>query len=333
MSLTDDLIRRSCSFERKSVDEATRTMSVVASTDALDAYDDIVEQDWDLGRYKKNPVVLYGHNASGGWFSGPSAEETLPIGFARNVSVVDGKLEADLVFVDAAANPMAEKVWQGAVQGSLRAVSVGFKSRDIVSEKQDDKMIYRLRSNELFEISVVPMGANPEAVAKSANDQLRRLAAQQAQVRATEPGMDPKELLAKAERLEVERDAAKEKATDLERKLAERDAAHAKDLAAVTAERDAAKAQVAELEADLAETEVDALVGKQIMPAEREEFLELRLSNPALFTKMVEKRADTQLTARVAGDGATDRNKAGGASGAGADLVAAAKAKAAKKGR
>jgi hypothetical protein len=39
-------------------------------------------------------------------------------------------------------------------------------------------------------------------------------------------------------------------------------------------------------------SKVDALVGKKITPAERDEFVELALSNHALYEKMIAKRAD-----------------------------------------
>ena len=39
-------------------DEETRSIEVTASSAALDSYDEIVEQDWDLTRYRANPIVL-----------------------------------------------------------------------------------------------------------------------------------------------------------------------------------------------------------------------------------------------------------------------------------
>lgn len=160
------LIHKTFAISAKANSES-RSVRVVASSTAIDSYDDIVEQDWDLERYKKNPVVLYAHNQGAGLFSGPSAEETLPIGYASEVGVVHGKLHATLTFVSAAASPLADRVLAGFREGSIRAVSVGFYPRAVESEDVGGKEVYRLSQCELFEISVVPIGANPEAVALS----------------------------------------------------------------------------------------------------------------------------------------------------------------------
>jgi len=189
----EDMIRRTYGVQVKGIDRETRSVRVIASSEAVDSYDEIVEQDWDLKRYKANPVVLYGHNRSGGMFGRAKPEETLPIGSASDVGIVDGKLEATLRFVNKKAVPLAENVWQGFLQDSLRAVSVGFRSNDIREEKRDGDEVFVLSQNELFEISVVPMGANPEAVAKSTDGvsamhaQLRRLAAKQISPAASGP--------------------------------------------------------------------------------------------------------------------------------------------------
>lgn len=173
----DDIIRRSLPIELKSFNEEKRSIDVIASTDAIDAYGEIVEQDWDLSRFKRDPVVLFNHNQCG--FLGPiHSKDLLPIGYAQSCKVLKNELAATLVFVDAKANEMAELVYQGFLQKSLHAVSVGFRSKDVIEEQKDGKSIYKLRGNELFEISVVPMGANPEAVAQRGLEQLKRLAAE-----------------------------------------------------------------------------------------------------------------------------------------------------------
>jgi hypothetical protein len=76
----------------------------------------------------------------------------------------EGQLKATLNFVDEKASPTAERVWQGIKQGSLRAVSVGFRCGNVTSQPVGDKTVYVLSSNQLMEISVVPLPANPEAV-------------------------------------------------------------------------------------------------------------------------------------------------------------------------
>ncbi len=133
-----------------------RTMDVVASTDALDSHGTVLDQaSWDLARFIANPVVLYAHN-----------QRDLPVGFAENVRVENGALHARLRFVTAAANPLAEQVWQLVQQKALRAVSVGFFAGDAKTQKRDGRDVAVLSGNELLEISVVPVPSNPEAVAK-----------------------------------------------------------------------------------------------------------------------------------------------------------------------
>lgn len=165
----NELFRRSYGMTVRAQKDETRSVDVVASSTAIDGYGEIVAQDWDLRRYEANPVVLYGHNSY-----------SLPIGHASNVRVDGDKLVATLNFVDARANPLAEQVWQGILQGSLRAVSVGFRSKKGSMQNIDGKDVFVLAGNELMEISVVPIPANPEAVAQEArafNDQLRALVA------------------------------------------------------------------------------------------------------------------------------------------------------------
>lgn len=150
----DGVIRLSFGTSVREINLEERWADFVLSTDTVDSYGDVVVQDWDLVRYSLNPVVLYGHRS---W--------ELPIGHAENVRVEKRKLLARLYFVDEKANPLAEQIWQGIVQKSIRAVSVGFRSKAGESREIDGKFVYVLTGNELVEVSIVPIGANPEAVA------------------------------------------------------------------------------------------------------------------------------------------------------------------------
>jgi HK97 family phage prohead protease len=146
-------------------DEEKRSVDVVASTPAEDSYEEIVEQSWNLNRYKKNPVILYEHGHAGGWLA-PDKEAMFPLGHAENIRVENGTLKATLVFTTADINPLAERVWKAFKAGVLRAVSVGFKPKKVRKEKRDGKDVDVLSDNELYEISVVSIPANPEAVAE-----------------------------------------------------------------------------------------------------------------------------------------------------------------------
>jgi HK97 family phage prohead protease len=133
-----------------------RTMDVVASTEALDSHGTVLDSaSWKLERFAANPVVLYAHD-----------QRELPVGYAEDVRVEGGELRARLRFVTAAANPLAEQVWQLVRQKALRAVSVGFFAGASKTEKRGGREVAVLSDNELLEISVVPVPSNPEAVAR-----------------------------------------------------------------------------------------------------------------------------------------------------------------------
>jgi phage head maturation protease len=173
-----ELINRTLSVSSSdSIDEEKRSVRVIASSTAIDSYGEIVEQSFRLERYQRNPVVLYGHNKSGILGMGGDPEDTLPIGYATELGISGGKLLATLNFVDEKANPLAPMVFEGFRQGSIRAVSIGFFPHEVREETRNGEDVYVLSQNELFEISVVPMGANPDAVRLSvgeAHDQVRK---------------------------------------------------------------------------------------------------------------------------------------------------------------
>ena len=282
----------------KRFDASARTADFIASTSAVDSHGDVIEQEsWVLNDYKSNPIVLYAHNA-----------RELPIGTAM-VSVLNGKLEAQIKFVTADMNPLAEQVWKMVQEGVLRAVSVGFKPTDGRYEVRDGEEVFVWKSPILKEISVVPVPANPEALARAkalfAKKDIPPTSSGTSTPADQEIKMDPKELLAKIEALTAKKENVDllAKVKTLETSVKALESEHEK----TTADRDAKAKQIEVLEAKGIESEVEALVGKKIKPEEKEEFVELRKSNPALFTKMVAKRPDLglldEVTPKVPGNG------------------------------
>ena len=144
----------------RSVDAEKRTVDVVASTEAVDSHGTVIVQDWNLERFQRNPVVLWAHNATLGM-------DELPIGRCTRCEVVNGQLEATIQFAGADVNPRAEQVFQAYRQGYLRAVSVGFYPHSYRWEMRDDVDVLVLSQNELFELSCVPVGSNPDALARA----------------------------------------------------------------------------------------------------------------------------------------------------------------------
>lgn len=283
------LVTRSHGLHVRAVHEAARRADFIASTDAVDAYGEIVEQSWDLERFMTNPVVLYAHNS-----------RELPIGICTMCAVLDGKLQCTVEFATAEMNPKAEQVWRMVQAKMLRAVSVGFVPKSYRYEKRDGEDVIVLADNELHEISVVPIPANPEALAKMKT--LALASKNQAASVATETTMTEIDHKARAEKAESElrseRDAHAAATRDLDA-LRKTLAAVESQNAALVAERDQAVERAAKAEDALIEAEVSALVGVKITPAEKDDFVALRKSNPALYEKFVAQRADAKLLAPV----------------------------------
>jgi len=182
-----DMCLREFHVRAMSDEGGKRSIRVVASTPAVDSYDEIVEQSWILERFNRNPVILWAHQS-----------RELPLGYATDVGMNGGNLEMTINFVDEKANPKAPLVFESYKQGSMKAVSVGFYPRDIRHEMRDGKDVYVLANNELIECSCTPIGANPEALAK-AHARVRSLARRSNESPAAERGiatendMDPKD--------------------------------------------------------------------------------------------------------------------------------------------
>lgn len=141
--------------ELSAVREDGREVDFVCSTDTEDSYGEIVRQTWRLGRFLKNPVALWAHDS-----------HSLPIGQWLHVRVEDGALRGTLKVAPGKCNPQAEYVWQSILEKTLRAVSVGFMPGKVTYEDDEtgDNQLCVLDDNELYEISVVPIPANPDAI-------------------------------------------------------------------------------------------------------------------------------------------------------------------------
>ena len=155
----------------------------IASTAKVDSYSDIVEQGWRLDRYNANPVILLQHSS---W--------SLPIGKATSAKVealADGAPGLVVEFMLDPDDEEAMKVGRKLAGGFLNAVSVGFRSHKQTpratlpeTDPRYSGRGYILADNELLELSVVTIPANPDAVAQRAAPDL--LSALEARVRALE---------------------------------------------------------------------------------------------------------------------------------------------------
>lgn len=136
-------------FEGKAAGEA-KQYNFVVSTSSVDRSSDTIDQSgWDLKAYRKNPVVLWAHDA-GSW----------PVGKATRIAVENGRLTATVKFADTFEGRKAAALVD---QGILKATSVGFRPTEYDFAK-DRKGGLDFRKQELMEFSVVPVPANPDCL-------------------------------------------------------------------------------------------------------------------------------------------------------------------------
>lgn len=132
-------------------DQKSGTFTAIASTATVDRHGEIVSPEgWDLANFKKNPVLLWSH------------DHTIPaIGKATKIWVEGFGESAKLMF---------EGIWQTVTEegkaaaqlvaeGILNSFSVGFIPTDMVGNTYTQQ--------QLLEISLVNVPANPDAVMRS----------------------------------------------------------------------------------------------------------------------------------------------------------------------
>lgn len=148
-------LRKAFVTECKAIDQEARSVDFVISTASVDRMGDTISVDgWKLDTYRKNPVVLWAHDAS-----------MLPIAKASNVRVEDGKLKARAEFMPKEISGMSNAVFEMIRGGFLSATSVGFAPiKYAFSEAADRKFGIDFIEQELLEFSVVPIPANAEAL-------------------------------------------------------------------------------------------------------------------------------------------------------------------------
>jgi len=152
-------------------EEDSRKVTFVASDGTRDSAGTVLNQEaWDLTRFNTNGIIGYQHKVYGGYDDTDNPDNVIGKGFAY---VDDGKLMVDVEFEPKEINPLAEKVYQKILFGSLKAVSVGFlplgkgewgKGEEAIG---GDNPTYYYAGQELLEVSVVNIPANPNALKKA----------------------------------------------------------------------------------------------------------------------------------------------------------------------
>jgi HK97 family phage prohead protease len=295
---------REVSFIPRSFDKATRSMEFVCSTDIQDRHGTIVKQTWRLDWFKKNPIGLFAHDSRS------------PIGRWDDVRVEKGQLIARHYFAE--RDELADRIMNLCEQGIVKAVSVGFIAHSYKYEKHNDVEVLVFDDNELLEVSIVSIPANPEALARdlpiappaaTAPAQVAPAPATPAPAaapearQAPEAGAEAIRLAAAAEtraaaaeqraaRLETERDAATARAQALETDLTEtRQKLVAAETAAAAAKAAEAveKARADKHHRDLVTRKVDDLVGVKIDPVDRAYWLGKALKDETDFDETMRR--------------------------------------------
>ncbi len=145
------------------VDERDRSVALLFSTSDVDLQGEVVDQaSWKLDRFLKNPVVLWNHDLT-----------ERPIGKVTELAVTPEGLAGRVQFASQRANPLAEEIWQGIREGIVRAASVRFVPASRSPEERDGQLVEVLSGNELLEVSLVAVGANPSTVIPQDEGELR----------------------------------------------------------------------------------------------------------------------------------------------------------------
>lgn len=139
-------------------DAGGRAFRVIASDETVDRYGDVIRAaGWNLEAFRANPVLLFGHKST-----------EPPVGRVDRIDVDGKRLVAAGHFLEPGINPVADTVSALWSKGYLRAVSVGFMPTKQPNEIKDAQNRwtggYEFVAQDLLELSVVPVPANPAAL-------------------------------------------------------------------------------------------------------------------------------------------------------------------------
>jgi phage head maturation protease len=141
----------------KDTSSGPRRVRFVASDETVDRYGDIIRASgWQLDNFRANPVLLFAHQS-----------RDLPVGKVDPIAVEGTRLIAHAEFAPQGMSAFADTVWEMVDKQFLNAVSVGFMPLETPLPIYDaDKHLtgFEYIAQELLELSVVPVPANPNAL-------------------------------------------------------------------------------------------------------------------------------------------------------------------------
>lgn len=130
------------------------TKRVRISNDSLNSYGSrVLTEGMDVGQYQRNPVLLYMH------------ERGNVIGYVKDLKREDGEVTGELVFDE--ASELSKRCKKQYEFGSLRMVSVGIDILELSDAKEhlvQGQTRPTVTKSKLFEVSVVDIGANDDAI-------------------------------------------------------------------------------------------------------------------------------------------------------------------------
>lgn len=129
----------------------------VASDETVDRYGDVVRvSGWELANYKRNPIVLFQH------------QNANPVGISTKVWIDGKKLMSRIKLAAEGTSAFIDTLRKLLDQNIIRAVSVGFgvtKEPNLIRDVKNDRVTgYEFVGQELLEISLVSVPANPSAL-------------------------------------------------------------------------------------------------------------------------------------------------------------------------
>jgi HK97 family phage prohead protease len=147
-------------FKSIELDKASKSddlLSFVASDESPDRHGDIVRAaGWDLKQYRRNPIVLFGHDHS------------LPVGVTRKLGLEKSQLLAGIKLANEGTSEFIDTLRRLVDQQIVRAVSVGFRvtaEPTYIRDPKNDRVVgLEFNGTELLEISLVTVPANANAL-------------------------------------------------------------------------------------------------------------------------------------------------------------------------
>lgn len=130
----------------------------IVSTPAIDAHGTSIDPAGiDLGRFRKNPVLMWSHSA-----------DRMPVGRCVSIALKGKALVASCQLdMDETSGPedsLARQIFWKIKRGFVRAMSIGFFPREVRFEERDGVEIAVISRSELLEVSIVAAGSNPDAL-------------------------------------------------------------------------------------------------------------------------------------------------------------------------